>query len=248
MSNQAISQMATTIFIILTISSMVGAIYARYYTKLCIFLAITAVIFCIFSITSIYVYYDSFSDKVLISHHRYDLERVCYDISSFYDDDTSIDLNKPDECLKFKMKKMYKLTESLESKNESTEKLILSLNEEIIILKKEIKDTGLSYNKAINDPNSYHKLCLLQKKLAYDNQLKIIYNGTKEGVNELFIKIDEAYSDLRMIDTIGEQAAKNLYSQIDEVINNYSRFTSKDSNLTQLKTNPLEEIWQEHIK
>ncbi|MDO8259963.1 MAG: hypothetical protein Q7T50_00505 [Candidatus Magasanikbacteria bacterium] len=143
---------------------------------------------------------------------------------------------------------MNRLNTLLEIKEKDVTKLIRDFEVEIKEISKEIKKSDLSYEEAVYHFTTYQKLCLLQRKEAYKNELEIINKNIIQGIEELYTKIDESYTDLRMIETIGQRETEKLYSEIDNVLNNYSQFAvDKTIDASLLKTRPLPEVWQTYI-
>lgn len=178
--------------------------------------------------------------------HESDVIKFCLNLRT--DMGQSNKTETKDFYLKNRIVEMYNLLSILCVKNRDISKLTQNLESEINSISGEIKTNKISYQEAITTASTYHKLCLLQRKQAYKDELDNIRLKTTKGIEEIFIKIDEAYTDLRMIETIGQRETEKLYSEIDNVLNNYSQYaTDKTIDASLLKTRPLPEVWQTYI-
>lgn len=146
--------------------------------------------------------------------------------------------------LKLRIKNMFMLNQAIQEKRLKVLKVIEGLEVDIISLKNELGKSDYSFQEAIRDSVTKGKLGLLQRKKAYVEQLTEVKEYLVSGINELDIKIDEAYTDLTMLEVLGQDKLSVLLSGIDKVLEKYTPFASDDIiNHSKLKFRPLEEIW-----
>ena len=151
--------------------------------------------------------------------------------------------------LKIRIRDMYNLDQSIQAKRNKVLESLEGFKFEIRDLEKGIKDSSLSFEESLRDQTASRQLRLLQRKKAYSEQLMVINKQLIAGINELSIKMDEAYTDLQMIETLGQAEAERLMVEIDKVLKQYQSYASdRIIDQSRLRLRPLKSLWHETRK
>ncbi len=156
--------------------------------------------------------------------------------------------NGTENELKIRIRDMYNLDQNIQAKKIKVLESLGGFKFDIRDLEKRIKDSRLSFTESLRDQTVGGQLRLLQRKKAYSEQLIVIDKQLVAGINELTIKMDEAYTDLQMIETLGQTEVERLLVEIDKVLKQYQPYADdKIIDQSRLRFKSLETLWQEIV-
>ena len=151
--------------------------------------------------------------------------------------------------LKVRIRGMYNLDHTIRAKRSKLIKSFKGFYFDILDLEKSIKKSGLTFTESLDNQTVSGQLRLLQRKKAYSEQLTVINKQLVAGINDLTIKMDEAYTDLQMIETLGQAEAGRLMVKIDKTLRQYQSYADdKIIDKSRLRLRPLKAIWNEARK
>ncbi|MCK4539924.1 hypothetical protein KAU09_02090 [Candidatus Parcubacteria bacterium] len=148
--------------------------------------------------------------------------------------------------LELRIRNMYNLNQNIQTKQIKVLKLSEGLKFDIQNLGENIKNSKLPFALAIRNPTVSGQLRLLQRKKAYFEQLVEINKQLTFALNELLVKLDEAYTDLQMVKTLGQVEAEKLMVEIDRILKQYRPYADdKIIDQSRLRFSSLDGLWRE---
>ncbi|MCX6744626.1 MAG: hypothetical protein NTX82_03840 [Candidatus Parcubacteria bacterium] len=165
-----------------------------------------------------------------------------------------LDFDSSENILKGRIRKLSSLHQQLKEKEGEVIIAREAYQTDIGSMKTEIKTEAQARNikflaEALNNQRISYDLALLQKYLAYVNQLNIIQKRLQEGQLELEYFERNAAADLRLTQTLPEDDLKKLTDNIDAAVAKYLPAVNKLSlNAEQSLQISKQDIWNEIFK